>query len=170
MRIRFWDHLTNHDLQRAVREAEGVVRRRLELRPDLEVSALLDAAQVPADLTLRAEALLHELATLLSVSAGRLRHDDILGEIVRVSASDLSIECAEALRAHHLGRHIEVYWYELVWRLQECTNPRVVAEQMKLNVGRHPRGEDGYIELMRGLRLGSFLLLFGPAMRQMRRP
>ena len=153
-------------IEPTLRAAESRVRERLGQRSTLEISAILDACLIPSGLRDQAGILLHALASAIQVDVGKLRHDDVLGELLRAEATELPNECADALKAHKLGSVVEVMWYEVIGKLEAVTAREAVGTQIVSFVGRLPRGEDGYIELMRTLRLARFVLLFSPAVSE----
>lgn len=156
---------TTSDIDHAMAAAESRVRDRLDERPTLEIDTILyDCGFVP-ELRLRGAKLLSELARVMQATAGKFRHDDLLAELVRVEAHELAPEAAAALARHGRGSVIELFWYDILERLKAIADWKIVGSQVQAYLGKPPRGDEGYIELIRTFRLARFLVMFAPAVR-----
>ena len=156
---------TNSDIDHAMAAAESRVRDRLDERPTLEMDTILADCGFLPELRLRGAKLLDELARVMQATAGKFRHDDLLAELVRVEAHELAPEAAEALARHGRGSVIELFWYDILERLKMIADWKIVGSQVQAYLGKPPRGDEGYIELMRTFRLARFLIMFAPAVR-----
>ena len=158
-------HFQSSELRAALSAAEARVVARLEQRPTLSTSEIIARMEIPDEQKDQADRLLLALSNVLGVSPGKLRHDDILAELLGVDGDELTADQAAVIRKNGSGSRIEVFWYKLFDAIQSVTDGKVVSTQVKNFVGHTPKGEDGYIDLMRSLRLARLIRLLSPAVR-----
>ncbi len=77
-------HFPSSELRAALSAAEARVVARLEQRPTLSTSEIIARMEIPDAQRDQADRLLLALSNVLRVSPGKLRHDDILAELLGV--------------------------------------------------------------------------------------
>jgi hypothetical protein len=150
--------LANSDLTDAHAAAKEFARTRLASRPNIDLMQLLSDCGVEGAVSL-AEQLLNLVASLLSVSVGKLRSTDVLGEILRVPHADLD-ECArESLRAHKIGDPLEVGSYDFLATLDELI-PSERWREVFSSFEIPPRSDEEWLDRIGEMSLGEFVRAF----------
>jgi len=155
----------NKGIRQIGRSAKECVRQRLVLRSETSVETILSECGVQQGREAAASRLLVGLGDIIDIEPGRLRPNDRLGELLRVSKEELGpgLSIGDWERAG-LKNFIEVFSYDIIY-LVEKLSTRAGWNKMWGELNPRPRNEEESINKIMGMTLCEFLLFFSEAMK-----
>lgn len=143
----------NRALSRITRAAKTRAAQRLQAREPQSIDRLLADAGI-ADKAARP--IVEELARTLGVTAERLRAEDRLAELCRVSATELPDVTADLWEASKLPNWVEIASYDIM-HLAETRTSRAAWTSYWKSLDPRPRNEDEWIDRFMQMHINEFL-------------
>lgn len=133
----------NRALSRITRAARTRATQRPQAREPCSIDQLLVDAGIAGE---AARSIVEELARALGVTAELLRADDRLGELCRVSATELPDATADLWEASKLPNWVEIASYDIM-HLAETRISRAAWTSYWKSLDPRPRNEEEWIDL-----------------------
>lgn len=151
----------NRGQTRIIHAAEAEVRRRLDHREHVAPESILEASGIPADLAGPAMDLLRGLSQVIGIDPGRLRPDDVLGDLLRVGRNDLPEVSARDWEKAEFHEFVEVHSYDIMYLVEQHSDWKRWRENYN-QMANPPRNEEEWIDLIMSMTMSEFLSTFAP--------
>ncbi|MBI1910699.1 MAG: hypothetical protein HYS21_01725 [Deltaproteobacteria bacterium] len=151
----------NRHLLKVVKKAEELVRKRLQSRDKMNIKDIVAAADIEEELLPKAHFLLNGVANSIGVDPENFRPDDMLGEALFVSESELSSALPEEWSKTKIKDGIQVFSYEILNNIEKFSN----KSKLKTRLGalpNAPKGRADVLALISSMSLKEFLKFFSP--------
>ena len=155
--------MVNPSQERRLRaEAKTAISARLSGRPKLSLEDIVDSS-VSGDKHRAARELLQQLAELLQVDPATLRPDDVIGDLLSVTRSDLPEPVLPLWDASGVGNRLEVLGYEILHLVEKASDKKLWQNQWSTLTPK-PQNEEQWLDRIAAMKVSEFLTFFTETM------
>ena len=146
-----------------IRAAEEIVRARLQGRDTLDPDSFLAACALPPDRFPSAKRFMARLGKDLAINPYRMRPDDSMSSLFRVSREEIPRGMSSAWDAHGLGTHVQPLSDDLMWAFSKATDAKRSYHVWK-SLDNPPQSDEEWANLFMSMTVGEFVRFTTDAM------